>query len=739
MNKALNIISKIVKMPPWKVVSKLIGRGRKILLRWRDRVRGSYTGKAFNSGVAGYLPFLSGELDKLLPEDIEQIRCLSGLYLDHYFDLLGSGWVRVEYGMKCRGLEEYRYDMNPEITADIEGAWLASRINRYNLKESRRIWRLIDDKNYTPIDWHLDFKSGYRWRERTWYKDIRYGHKPGVDIKVPWELARMQHLPMLAWAYGVTKKGDETLKSPEVYIKEFRSQVLDFIATNPPRFGVTWFCTMDVGIRVVNWFVAYDLFRSLGAEFDRDFMEVFTKSVYEHGKHCIENLEYSPDCRANHYLSDIAGLLFTAAYLPTGKETKLWLAFAIQELVTEIKFQFNSDGSNFEASTNYHRLSTEIMLYCSMLCLNLTEEKRDALKHYNPKGFKSIPMLKPSGEQEYDVDKPEFFPLWYWERLEKAVEFTTDITKPSGEIPQIGDNDSGRFLKIWPKYSKINAEEAVKTYKNLEGYSNLSQDAVYLDENILDHRHISGIGRELFGGGAFMPACGCETPETMLVKQWLASNNALLCGRAGFAQEIAKGKTVSSKDSPEQWMGNLILQYGKPLTAAFPGNNLKEGIEIYAYPDFGLFIYKSPELYLSVRCGSIGQNGKGGHTHNDQLSIELNINGRDIIRDPGTYLYTPVPDKRDYFRSTKVHFTPFVDGKEQNDLISSFSMRKRSEPEVLFFNKDGFLGKLQTRDGESIYRLIRVTEDTIEIQDFFAGRSAKYEGVPYSSGYGKLL
>ena len=35
-------------------------------------------------------------------------------------------------------------------------------------------------------------------------------------------------------------------------------------------------------------------------------------------------------------------------------------------------------------------------------------------------------------------------------RLESAAEFTVDLTKPTGAIVQIGDNDSGRFLKLLP-------------------------------------------------------------------------------------------------------------------------------------------------------------------------------------------------------------------------------------------------------------------------------------------------
>ena len=68
--------------------------------------------------------------------------------------------------MDCRGLEGYRYNKGAAVQVDREGRWLEGRINTANLKEAQRIWNLVD-ADYCPIDWHLDFKSGYRWLEDT--------------------------------------------------------------------------------------------------------------------------------------------------------------------------------------------------------------------------------------------------------------------------------------------------------------------------------------------------------------------------------------------------------------------------------------------------------------------------------------------------------------------------------------------------------------------------------------------
>ena len=86
------------------------------------------------------------------------------LYLDHRFDILGSGWQEIRHGLWCQGLVGHAYPPGPAVEADPAGQWLRGRINPANLAESQRIWRLIDPP-YAPIDWQLDIKSGYRWSE----------------------------------------------------------------------------------------------------------------------------------------------------------------------------------------------------------------------------------------------------------------------------------------------------------------------------------------------------------------------------------------------------------------------------------------------------------------------------------------------------------------------------------------------------------------------------------------------
>ena len=53
------------------------------------------------------------------------------------------------------------------------------------------------------------------------------------------------------------------------------------------------------------------------------------------------------------------------ACLPPTPETDGWLAFAAREVKGETAYQFNADGSNFEGSACYHRLSLEMATYAA--------------------------------------------------------------------------------------------------------------------------------------------------------------------------------------------------------------------------------------------------------------------------------------------------------------------------------------------------------------------------------------
>ena len=107
---------------------------------------------------------------------------LTNNYLLHKFNLLGSGLKKI----KIKN---------------------AIRINSRNKKISQIILKNVNLKNYRLLNWQLDFKNNFEWNVKKPSKEIKFMNIPKADIKIPWEFARMQHLPQLAiYAAKIKKK-----------------------------------------------------------------------------------------------------------------------------------------------------------------------------------------------------------------------------------------------------------------------------------------------------------------------------------------------------------------------------------------------------------------------------------------------------------------------------------------------------------------------------------------------------
>lgn len=582
----------------------------------------------------------------LLPHK-EALLALADLTLQHRFDLLGSGWV--------------------ELTAPVP-----ARVNFSNRRRSSLMRKQIDS-GYRAIDWHCDFKSGYRWSESTWHRHIRFGNVPGVDVKVPWELSRMQHLPRLALAYGL---------NPDLrYVAEFRNELLDFNASNPPRFGVNWICAMDVAIRLSNWLIAYDLFRSFGAQFDSQFRVTFMRVVLEHARYVRAHPERRGKVRNNHYLAGIAGLIFASRFLPRTQETDNWLRLSTGELIREVRHQFHPDGSNFEGSTSYHRLSGEMVFFATAILTGLP-------------------------------DPPEL-PAWYLERLARIADFTSALEMPTGSVPQIGDNDSGRFLHITPMYRKLSVAEARSRYVHLSGYEAQQKTADYWDLDEQNHSHL------LHAADALLK---CKAPQTLegVVIRGLA-RGAFCEPRRNRAVET---RPVSALEVEPQ--GNPVAVCRLDIGSSKVSHR--------AFPDFGIYLFSNREFFLAIRCGGT----RGTHAHHDHLSIELNHRGQALFRDPGTFAYTPHPSLRRRYRSLAAHAVPYP--LEEDPGTPVFQAMDTGSSECLAFGPYHFLGRGYYGGDRMAYREVKIHNGTLLITDFLKTIAVLEppETMPYSPGYGKL-
>ncbi len=583
----------------------------------------------------------------------------------HEFDLLGSGPIAVRHGMHCPGIEDVRFPPQAAVVADPEGRWLHARVTSANRLESCRIWRMISQghwarPDYQPIDWQIDIRSGYRWSELTYHSDIRIGPARGADIKLPWELARMQHLPQLALAARLGGEGAA---------QEIRAQILDFIACNPPRYGVNWKTPMDVAIRAVNWLVALGLMQGQDCDYDADFRAVVGRSLVEHGRHVLQHLEWSEEPRSNHYFANIVGLLFIATHLPDYPEAHDWRGFSIREFLTELQLQFHADGSCYEASTGYHRLSGEMALLGAALLLGQTAEIAAPYRRLNvrpPQNTSALPL--------YDLSdgRQTILPPATWSLLERIAEFTTDIIKPDGRPILIGDQDSGRFLKL-----------------------DLGTASPH------DHRSLLRLADALFGR-----ATEDASIEAATVHELAAGRHLPNSPEAFAARQRRVGESVPPP-VPDAVIPRVSISLPPRAT---------DDLRLAAYPDFGLYILRSDKLFVALRCFDPAIPGIWGHSHDDNLAIELQVDGKDHSTDPGTYVYTSLPEYRDLYRAAVAHNVPRPVGITAIQADGAFLVRHRATARCLHFSRRGISARLDGT-GWSAERTILLTQDTLHIFD----------------------
>ena len=608
----------------------------------------------------------------------------------HNFNLLGSGNVIVDYELNPKGFHNKKYNTN-------QMKMYGKAINR--LLSSQ-------DKEYVPINWFVDYKTGFFYNPLIYHNKENclrtIGQYPGVDIKTVWELGRLYHLVPLAIYASISDKLIQ-----KGIIKEYYCEMLDFIQNNPIGRTVQWSCPMDVAIRIVNVLISFDILKQLDNEkiITEKFEKKLTKFIRYSCRYVLDNIEYGGKRSSNHYLSNIVGIAFGAAYLPASEETDAWLVFAVQEMIEQVKVQFYEEGSNFEGSTSYHRLSTELVLYATSLVYGVIgTNRKDVFSNYNKD---KVIRLKELKKQKYNIHSKYFFPKWYLKRLCNAGKFTKSVLKSNNEIVQIGDNDSGRLIKLTPMGNKTK-------------------------ENVLDHRTLLSSVSGLFENDIF-ERYRIELPlESSMIRS--LSNH-----------QIIKMKQDDFYITCYGVLPDLNYEY-KKKNLLFSDKNLEtksllENIAVEYYSKFGLLVLKSDRVFLSMVIDTLKYQKsyeRHAHTHNDKMSIELMVDKQYITRDPGTYIYTAVPKVRDKFRSTMAHNCIHVDMKEQNIFTTIFDIKKLSKGELLYYGENIIVGKAIYQGIEHI-RKIEIFEHQIIVTDY-ANKPFKvfFKNKIYSAGYGEL-
>lgn len=692
----LGLIRRAAQLPPHRAVAKAARYARRQLgaRRQRQRDLSSGTHLPLVAGVPWHPRLMLGA-DAIAPRLHPILRHLGETHRAHRFDILGSNLTDA--------------GLDASLKVDRDGRWLADRVNASNLAVARELWTLIDDGHYRPIDWQRDLRSAYRWRGNAHFTEQPIPIDTGADVKVPWELGRLQHLPQLALCAILARQGAPGFGPAEQYARETTNQLLDFLALNPPRFGVNWMCPMDVGIRVVNIIVAMDLLHASGLAPSPQIVDVTLRAIREHAEHIVAHLEWSASGRSNHYLANLVGLLWAAHFLPAAPRSNAMLAAAATELLAEADRQFGADGGSYEGSTNYHRLSGELVLFGVALLAGLSDSDLVRLDDARPlqelerQDQVARPLEKWSSPSGTTLVPPALLAKLY-----RAMELTGAATRPDGDAIQVGDTDSGRLLKLEP----------AGDLTEIDGH-------LAFRENALSHAaFVDGVSA-LFG-----PATDQSIDANAI---------GTLANRRTFAEPAASGVADHGDiDEVVSMIAGLPESCRRLRRIPFPHGCTWQRA---AFPIFGLYVFRNDTSFIAFRCApEPPPTAPLGHTHDDNLSIEYVI-GNERRLDPGSHCYTSSLSLRDRYRSSEAHDAVRAVGW---DLATPgpdpFAIRHAAWATCLAWSPAGVAGEVSARQGR-LWRALRIRPECLEIWD---GVSPPNQLRPISAplsvscGYGRL-
>lgn len=256
------------------------------------------------------------------------------------------------------------------------------------------------------ISWLHDPVSGFDWPSSCSATQVTKNKPIGTDIKTLWEPARFQFLSSLLQYKSINNDhnvGDIAFSLLDSWIKQ-----------NPFMVGPHWARGMEASIRLCNCASYLPLLHPEigdGSKIDR-----LTRFFIEHLVYIRHHLEWSPAISNNHYLANLVALLAGRLIFPGIPIFEVYADFAEQRFSQSILDQFRVDGINFEGSLPYHRLAVEIAMF-GVLVLKATGRK--------PNGSAS-------------------------DRLNCVKDFTCHYSEACNEVPLIGDNDSGVFVRYFP-------------------------------------------------------------------------------------------------------------------------------------------------------------------------------------------------------------------------------------------------------------------------------------------------
>ena len=155
---------------------------------------------------------------------------------------------------------------------------------------------------------------------------------------------------------------------------------------------------------------------------------------------------------------------------------------------------------------------------------------------------------------------------------------------------------------------------------------------------------------------------------------------------------------------------------------------LAQNAPVESFPDGGVTIVRFDEGHgvLAFDHGPLGFGRLAAHGHADALSVQLYVDGEPVLIDPGTYIYNGDRRMRDKFRSTCVHNTVCMGGRNQSEALGPFLWgRKANVSGFALEEREGCVAMSAEHDGYSpmrVRRRVEVRSASVVIADEVDGK-----------------
>ncbi len=212
-----------------------------------------------------------------------------------------------------------------------------------------------------PIDWHQDIITGKR-------APLKYSHSINTRteehgiVKVIWEINRLQFLTNLCLQFRHSRDVR--------YIEQFISIIKSWKESNPYLVGVNWYSNIEVNLRIITWFLCWEILEINALVQSNQTLREFTDEVWLplirlHAQHSERYIsDYSS--ANNHRIAEGTGLFIAGIYW-NFPESENWTDRGRNILEEEMINQHSPTGINREQASEYIQFITDFFLIAQVV------------------------------------------------------------------------------------------------------------------------------------------------------------------------------------------------------------------------------------------------------------------------------------------------------------------------------------------------------------------------------------